>query len=215
MNKASIIQRLLNPGIIAILRSDTGSKLVDAAKTLFASGITVTEVTMTTPNALNSIREIGRALGEAALVGVGSVLDTETCRSALIAGAQFVVSPAVRPELIAMCNRYGVPIISGAATPTEAIHAQELGSDFIKLFPTEGRGPDYLKALLGPLPMLQVIPTGGVTPDNIGAYFDAGAVAVGAAGGLVSKEILENGDWSKLTKLAGKYLAAAKKARTA
>ena len=215
MNKNSIIQRLLNPGIIAILRSDTGAKLVDAGKTLFASGITVTEVTMTTPNALNSIREIGRALGEAALVGVGSVLDTETCRSALIAGAQFVVTPVVRPEVIRMCNRYGVPIITGAATPTEALTAQELGSDFVKLFPSDQLGADYIKAMLAPLPMLQMIPTGGVTPENIGAYFEAGAVAVGVAGGLVSKDILENGDWSKLAKIAGKYIAAAKKARTA
>ncbi len=215
MNKNSIIQRLLNPGIIAILRSDTGAKLVDAGKTLFASGITVTEVTMTTPNALNSIREIGRALGEAALVGVGSVLDTETCRSALIAGAQFVVTPVVRPEVIRMCNRYGVPIITGAATPTEALVAQELGSDFVKLFPSDQLGAAYIKAMLAPLPMLQLIPTGGVTPENIGAYFEAGAVAVGVAGGLVSKDILENGDWSKLAKIAGKYIAAAKKARTA
>ena len=215
MNKNSIIQRLLNPGIIAILRSDTGAKLVDAGKTLFASGITVTEVTMTTPNALNSIREIGRALGEAALVGVGSVLDTETCRSALIAGAQFVVTPVVRPDVIRMCNRYGVPIITGAATPTEALTAQELGSDFVKLFPSDQLGAAYIKAMLAPLPMLQLIPTGGVTPENIGAYFEAGAVAVGVAGGLVSKDILENGDWSKLAKIAGKYIAAAKKARTA
>ena len=215
MNKISIIQRLVNPGIIAILRSESGAKLVDAAKTLFASGITVTEVTMTTPNALNTIREIGRALGAAALVGVGSVLDTETCRSALIAGAQFVVTPVVRPDVIRMCNRYGVPIISGAATPTEALTAQELGSDFIKLFPSATLTAEYLKAVLEPLPQLQVIPTGGVTPENLGEYFTAGAVAVGVSSGLVSSEILDNGDWSKLAKVAGKYIAAAKKARTA
>lgn len=213
MSKSSIIQRLLNPGIIAILRSPTGAKLIDAAKAAVAGGVTAVEVTMTTPGALNIIRDTKRALGDQIVMGVGSVLDSESCRSALLAGAEFVVTPAVRPEVITLANRYGVPIICGAMTPTEALTAQECGADFIKLFPAEHLGPNYLRALLAPMPSLQFIPTGGITPENAGAYLEAGAVAVGVGSALVSQEMIDNGDWPKVTKIAGKFVAAVKKAR--
>jgi 2-dehydro-3-deoxyphosphogluconate aldolase/(4S)-4-hydroxy-2-oxoglutarate aldolase len=211
MSKQSTIQRLLTPGIIAILRSPTGAKLIDAAKAALAGGVTAMEVTMTTPGALNIIRDTKRALGDQIVMGVGSVLDAESCRSALLAGAEFVVTPVVRPDVIQLANRYGVPIISGAFTPTEALSAQELGSDFIKLFPADSLGPGYIRSLLQPMPSLQIIPTGGVTPENTAAYLDAGAVAIGVGGGLVSQELLDNGDWPKLTKIAGKFIAAVKK----
>jgi 2-dehydro-3-deoxyphosphogluconate aldolase/(4S)-4-hydroxy-2-oxoglutarate aldolase len=213
MAKHHTVLRLLNPGIIAILRSDTGSKLVDASKALVAGGVIAVEVTMTTPNALNTIRDTTRALGAEIVMGAGSVLDAETCRSALFAGAQYIVTPAVRPDVITMCHRYGVPVICGAMTPTEALTAQELGADFIKLFPAETLGPAAVKAFLAPMPMLQIIPTGGVTPENAGEYLEAGAVALGVGSQLVSRDSLENGDWPKITKLAGKYLAAVKKVR--
>jgi 2-dehydro-3-deoxyphosphogluconate aldolase/(4S)-4-hydroxy-2-oxoglutarate aldolase len=215
MPKLALINRLLTPGIIAILRSPTGAKLIDAAKAALAGGVTAMEVTMTTPGALNVIRDTKRALGDQIIMGVGSVLDSESCRSALLAGAEFVVTPVVRPEVIAMANRYGVPIICGAMTPTEALTAQELGADFIKLFPAENLGPGYIKSLLAPLPSLQIIPTGGVTPENTGAYIDAGAVAIGVGSALVSQELLDNGDWPKLTKIAGKFVTAMKKAKAA
>lgn len=173
------------------------------------------EVTMTTPGALNIIRDTKRALGDQIVMGVGSVLDAESCRSALLAGAEFVVTPVVRPDVIQLANRYGVPVISGAMTPTEALTAQELGSDFIKLFPAEHLGPDYIRSLLAPLPSLQIIPTGGVTPENTGEYFAAGALAVGVGSALVSQEILDNGDWPKLTKIAAKFVTAVKKAKAA
>jgi len=211
MSKQSTIQRLLTPGIIAILRSPTGAKFIDAAKAALAGGVTAMEVTMTTPGALNIIRDTKRALGDQIVMGVGSVLDAESCRSALLAGAEFVVTPVVRPDVIQLANRYGVPIISGAFTPTEALSAQELGSDFIKLFPADSLGPGYIRSLLQPMPSLQIIPTGGVTPENTAAYLDAGAVAIGVGGGLVSQELLDNGDWPKLTKIAGKFIAAVKK----
>lgn len=215
MAKLSVIQRLLNPGIIAILRSPTGAKLIDAAKAALAGGVNAMEVTMTTPGALNIIRDTKRALGDQIVMGVGSVLDSETCRSALVAGAEFVVTPVVRPEVIKLANRYGVPVICGAMTPTEALTAQECGADFVKLFPAENLGPDYVKSLLAPLPMLQVVPTGGVTPENTVKYLEAGAVAVGVGSALVSQELLDNGDWPKLTKIAAKFVAAAKKAKVA
>ena len=215
MSKAAKAQRILNPGIIAILRSPTGAKLIDAAKAVLAGGVSAIEVTMTTPAALNIIRDTKRALGDQIIMGAGSVLDTETCRSALLAGAEFIVTPAVRPEVIQLANRYGVPIICGAMTPTEALTAQELGADFIKLFPADNLGPGYVKSLLAPLPMLQIIPTGGVTPENTAAYLAAGAVAVGVGSQLVAPELIENGDWPKMTKIAAKFVAAAKKGRTA
>jgi 2-dehydro-3-deoxyphosphogluconate aldolase / (4S)-4-hydroxy-2-oxoglutarate aldolase len=213
MPKLSTIQRLLTPGIIAILRSPTGAKLIDAAKAALAGGVTAMEVTMTTPGALNIIRDTKRALGDQIIMGVGSVLDAESCRAALLAGAEFVVTPAIRPDVIQLSNRYGAPVICGAMTPTEALTAQELGADFIKLFPAEHLGPGYIKSLLAPLPMLQIIPTGGVTPENTAEYFLAGAVAVGVGSSLVSQDILDNGDWPKLTKIAGKFVNAVKKAK--
>jgi 2-dehydro-3-deoxyphosphogluconate aldolase / (4S)-4-hydroxy-2-oxoglutarate aldolase len=215
MSKHTIIQRLLHPGIIAILRSPTGAKLGDAAKALVAGGVTAVEVTMTTPGALNIIRDTKRALGDGITMGAGSVLDGETARSALFAGAEYLVTPTVRPDVIQLANRYGIPVFSGAMTPTEALNAHELGSDFIKIFPADHLGPAFIRAVLAPLPMLQLVPTGGVTAENAGDYIKAGAAAVGAGSQLVSSESLENGDWSKITKLAGKYVGAVKKARGA
>ena len=215
MANHSTIQRLLTPGIIAILRSPTGAKLIDASKALLAGGVTAIEVTMTTPGALNIIRDTKRALGDQIVMGVGSVLDAESCRSAMLAGAEYVVTPVVRPEVIKIANRYGVPIICGAMTPTEALTAQELGADFIKLFPADNLGPAFIKSLLAPLPMLQLIPTGGVTVENAVQYREAGAVALGVGSALVSQDILDNGDWPKLTKNAGKFVAAVKRFKSA
>jgi 2-dehydro-3-deoxyphosphogluconate aldolase/(4S)-4-hydroxy-2-oxoglutarate aldolase len=213
MAKHHVIQRLLDPGLIAILRADSATGLVEATTALAAGGVIAAEVTLTTPNALEVIRDSIAALGDAIVMGAGSVLDAESCRAALLAGAQFIVTPTVRPEVITMCHRYGVPVACGAMTPTEALTAQELGADFIKLFPAELLGPAAVKAFLAPLPMLQIIPTGGVTPENVGEYLDAGAAALGAGSQLVSRQNLEKKDWSAITKLAERYVAAVKKAR--
>lgn len=213
MNKTATIRRITQSGLIAILRSPTGAKLTEATKTLVASGIPTVEVTMTTPGALNVIRDTKRALGDNVCMGVGSVLDTETARAALLAGAEFIVTPVVLPDVIQLAHRYGVPILCGAMTPTEAFTAHELGADFIKLFPAEILGPKYVSALLAPMPALQIIPTGGVTAENAADYLNAGCAAVGAGSSLVSEDILENGDFSKLSKVALKFVLAVKKAR--
>ena len=154
---------------------------------------------MTTPNALDVIKDVTARFGEKILMGVGSVLDPETARAAILAGAEFVVTPVTRPEVIRLCNRYGKPIASGAFTPTECLLAHESGADFVKLFPAEFAGPAYIKSVLAPLPMLRIIPTGGVTPQTTAAFLEAGCVALGAGSALVSKEILASGDWAKLT----------------
>jgi 2-dehydro-3-deoxyphosphogluconate aldolase/(4S)-4-hydroxy-2-oxoglutarate aldolase len=213
MHKNTIIRRLLDPGIIAIIRADSSDQLVEAAEALYAGGITAMEVTMTTPNALQVIGDVTARFGGKLLMGVGSVLDPETCRAAILAGAEFVVTPVTKPEVIRLANRYGKPIAAGAFTPTEALTAHESGADFIKLFPAEFAGPAYVRTILAPLPMLQIIPTGGVTPATAKDFLDAGCVAVGTGSALVSREILKKRDWAGLKARAEEFVAAVRRAK--
>ncbi len=213
MTKSEIILRLLDPGIVAILRADSSDQLVTVSEALAAGGVTAVEVTMTTPNALQIITEVTARSRGKILMGVGTVLDPETCRAAILAGAEYVVTPVTKPEVIRLANRYGKPIISGAFTPTEALVGYESGADFIKLFPAEQLGPGYVKSILAPLPMLQIMPTGGVTPENIGDYMRAGCVGVGAGSTLVSKEAIQRGDFAAITRRAEEFVAAIRKAR--
>jgi 2-dehydro-3-deoxyphosphogluconate aldolase / (4S)-4-hydroxy-2-oxoglutarate aldolase len=213
MHKNTIIRRLLDPGIIAIIRADSSDQLIEAAEALFAGGVTAMEVTMTTPNALQVISDVTARFGSKLLMGVGSVLDTETCRAAILAGAEFVVTPVTKPDVIRLANRYGKPIAAGAFTPTEALTAHESGADFIKLFPAELGGPEYVKTLLAPLPMLQIVPTGGVTPETAPAFLKAGCVAVGAGSALVSREILTKRDWRALKERSEAFVRSVRKVR--
>ena len=213
MTKPEILQRIVEPGIVAIIRADSSDQLVRAAEALLAGGVTAMEVTMTTPNALAVVAEVVARFGEKVLMGVGSVLDTETARAAILAGAEFVVTPVTKPEVIRLCNRYGKPIAAGAFTPTEALLAHESGADFVKIFPADQVGPTFIRNILAPLPMLQIIPTGGVTPETAGDFIEVGCVALGAGSALVSKEILKSGDWAKLTERAALFVAAVRRAR--
>jgi 2-dehydro-3-deoxyphosphogluconate aldolase/(4S)-4-hydroxy-2-oxoglutarate aldolase len=213
MKKSEIIRRILDPGIVAIIRADDSAQLIEATRALIDGGITTVEVTMTTPNALQVIRETTREFGGKFLMGVGTVLDDVTARAAFEAGAEFVVTPVFRADVVAICRRYSKPVMSGCYTPTEALTAHEAGSDFIKLFPAEGLGAAYIKSILAPLPQLEIIPTGGVTTENCGEFVKAGCVAVGAGGNLVSKEILQKKDWGTLKKKAAAFVAAMQQAR--
>lgn len=213
MTKPEILQRLLEPGIVAILRAESSGQLLDATEALALGGVLAVEVTMTTPDALQVINEVKLKLGDSVLVGVGSVLDPETCRAAIIAGAEFVVTPVTRRDVIRICNRYGKPIICGAFTPTEALLAHESGADFIKLFPADQAGPAYIRNILAPLPMLQIVPTGGVTPETAADFIHAGCVALGAGSALVSKEALKNHDWAGITATAKRFVEAVRCAR--
>jgi len=213
MTKSEIIERIINPGIVAIIRADSSEQLIDASAALCDGGVTGLEITMTTPNALQVITDVRNKFGDRVLVGVGTVLDAETCRAAIIAGAEFVVTPVARPEIITMCNRYSKPIACGAYTPTEALTAHESGADFVKLFPADQLGPTYIKNILAPLPMLRVIPTGGVTPLTAESFIKAGCVALAAGSSLVSKEVLKSKDWARLTETAQSFVEAIKKAR--
>jgi 2-dehydro-3-deoxyphosphogluconate aldolase/(4S)-4-hydroxy-2-oxoglutarate aldolase len=213
MTKDQIIEGLLTPGVVAIIRADSSEQLIDASRALIAGGVSSIEVTMTTPNALHVIAEVTREFGKNALVGVGSVLDEKTAEEAIGAGAQYVVTPVLRPDVIAYCRGANKPIFSGSYSPTEAQTSYELGADFVKIFPADGLGPRYISALRGPLPHLKIVPTGGVDIGTAGDFIRAGCVAVAAGSSLVSKEILKNKDWKKLTDLASQFIAAVATAR--
>ena len=213
MTKDQIIEGLLTPGVVAIIRADSSEQLIDASRALIAGGVSGIEVTMTTPNALHVIAEVTRVFGKNALVGVGSVLDEKTAEAAISAGAQYVVTPVLKPDVIAYCRGAGKPIFSGSYTPTEAQTSYELGADFVKIFPADTLGPKYISAIRGPLPHLRIVPTGGVDVTTAGEFIKAGCVAVAVGSTLVSKDILKNKDWAKLTDLAAQFIAAVAKAR--
>ena len=214
MTKPEIIHRILNPGIVAVIRADSSEQLIPLAGALIEGGVTTMEITMTTPNALQVISETVKKFGHRILMGVGSVLDSETCRVAILAGAEFVVTPVTRVDVIRLCNRYGKPIVSGAYSPTEALLGHESGADFIKIFPADQVGPTFIKNILAPMPMLQIIPTGGVTVDTAASFIHAGCAALAAGSSLVGKEALKSKDWTKITATAAAFVEAVRKARS-
>jgi 2-dehydro-3-deoxyphosphogluconate aldolase/(4S)-4-hydroxy-2-oxoglutarate aldolase len=211
--KADIISQLTNPGIIAVVRAKKREQAVPIAEALLAGGVLAVEITMTTPDAIAAIREASGKLGDRALIGVGTVLDADTCRAAIDAGAQFVVSPICRLELVPIAHAAHRLVMLGAYTPTEAQLAYENGSDFVKIFPADGLGIGYLKALRAPLPHLRMVPTGGVDVHNVADFFKVGCPAVGVGSSLVSRQILETENWAELTRCAAEFVKAAKAAR--
>ena len=213
LSKSDILQRLRNPGLVAIIRADSSGQLIDATQALLDGGISAIELTMTTPNALDVIKTVTEKFGDQVLLGLGSVLDETTARLGILAGAQFIVTPVFRPEVIRCCQRYSKVIASGAYTPTEALQAHESGADFVKIFPADGVGAGYIKAIKGPLPQLEIIPTGGVNLKTIKEFLDAGCAALAVGSNLVSKDILKAQDWAKLKETAASYVAAVKAAR--
>lgn len=213
MSKQSTIERLLHTGVIAIIRSDDAAQLLHVCDALIAGGVDAIEVTMTTPDALGVIRESISKLGSRICMGAGTVLDEPTARLAILAGAKYIVTPVVRTKVIAICRRYSVPIICGAMTPTEALAAHEAGADFVKIFPADNLGPSYIKNIKGPLPQIEIIPTGGIGIENCGDFIRAGCAAVGVGGTLISKELLGRKDWPELTRRAQAMVAAVSAAR--
>ena len=211
--KSDIISLLTNPGIIAVVRAQQASQVLPLSEALIAGGVRVIEITMTTPNALAAIREAREKLGERALIGVGTVLDADICRAAIAAGAEFVVTPICRTELVAIAHAAGCPIMLGAYTPTEAQLAHEAGADFIKIFPADRLGVGYIKALRAPLPHLRIVPTGGVDVQNVGELLKAGCAALGVGSSLVSTKILQEADWPELTRRASAFVTAARQVR--
>ncbi len=213
MSRIDDLQRVLDLGIVAIIRAPSGELLVDAAEALHAGGIDVIEVTFTVPRALEIIAAVRDRLGERILLGAGTVLDAPTARAALLAGAEFIVTPTVALPVIETCRRYDKLVMAGAFTPTEILTAWEAGSDIVKVFPADVGGPEYLKAIQGPLPHIRLLPTGGVNLETLPAFVKAGACAVGLGGALVEKSALERGDMQRIRELAAAYVARMKTAR--
>lgn len=201
-------------GLLAIVRLEQEAPLLEVAEALVAGGVQVLEFTVTTPGALDALTLAPSRIQGDVLLGVGTVLDSETARAAIMAGARFVVSPTLSPDVIRACRRYGVVVIPGAYTPTEILAAWQLGADYVKVFPASGLGPQYLREILAPLPQVRLIPTGGVSLDNIPAFFEAGASALAVGGNLVRKSLVEAGDLDALTANARKYRSAVDEARS-
>lgn len=210
MSGSNSLQRVLDHKIVAVIRADSGDLLVDVAESLLAGGVEVMEVTFTVPRATRVLEQVADRVGSRILLGAGTVLDTETCRAALLAGAEFIVSPAVNVEVIELCKRYGKIVMPGALTPTEVVTAWQAGADIVKIFPSEITGPKYLKALHGPLPQVRLMPTGGVNLDTAAEFLRCGACALGIGSSLVDPKVVAAVDLKKIESLARQYVQIVK-----
>ena len=206
MSKINHLSRVLDSGIVAIIRANDSSRLADVAEALLAGGISVMEITFTVPKAHRVLEQVADRLGDKALLGAGTVLDPETARIAMLAGAEFIVSPAVNLDVIRCCRRYDKLIFPGALTPTEVLTAWEAGADVVKVFPSEVTGPGYLKALHGPLPQVRLMPTGGVNLETAATFLRSGACALGIGGSLVESKAVAAGDMTRIETLAKQYV---------
>jgi 2-dehydro-3-deoxyphosphogluconate aldolase/(4S)-4-hydroxy-2-oxoglutarate aldolase len=202
MDKLEMMEWIQETGVIAIMRAKSSDQLLAAAEAIKAGGVQAIEVTMTTPGALDVIRQATERYGADVLFGVGSVLDPESARAAILAGAQFVVSPTLNLKTIELCHRYAIPVVPGAYTPTEILTAWEAGADMVKVFPASVGGPAYFKAVKAPLPQVKLVPVGGVNLDTTADFIRAGADAVGVGSALVSQKLLDAGDFAALTERA-------------
>jgi 2-dehydro-3-deoxyphosphogluconate aldolase/(4S)-4-hydroxy-2-oxoglutarate aldolase len=208
-SRSEIISLLTNPGIIAVVRTDKPEQVPSICEALLAGGVLAVEITLTVPNALEAIREASRRFGPQGLIGAGTVLNGAAGRDAITAGAEFVVSPITKREIVEAAHAADKPVMLGAYTPTEAQTAHETGADFIKIFPADKLGPAYIKALRAPLPHLQIVPTGGVDLNTAADFLKAGCAALGVGGSLLTAEILRTCQWSELTRLARAYVEKA------
>ena len=216
MDKTKIMQHMRQLGLVPVLRASSAQEAMTIADAILAGGVNILEVTMTVPGAIRVIEQLANRHGDKLLLGAGTVLDPETARNCLLAGAQFIVSPALDLRTIELCCRYSVPIMPGALTPTEIVTAWQAGADVVKVFPCSAvGGAKYLKALQGPLPQIQLIPTGGVSLSTAEEFLAAGAFALGVGGDLVDAKAAREGRTSVITENAQKYLAIVKKFRGA
>ena len=207
------LKAIADTGILLIIRLDDEQDALAVAEAAIAGGVKALEVTLSVPNALGIISTLSKKYAkDGILIGAGTVLDAETARAAVLAGAQLLVSPNVTQGMIQVANRYQAVSVCGAYTPTEVVTALEYGADIVKLFPAEMLGPNYVKTIKAPLEQAPVAPTGGVTPENVKEWFAAGCVSVGA-GSYISKAAKGTGDYSKVTKAAQEFLEAVKVAR--
>lgn len=207
MSRDTTLARILHGGIVAVVRSERPEPLVRVVAALAEGGVTAAEITFTVPDAPDVIREVRRAMGDSVVLGAGTVLDVETARIALLAGAEYLVSPVVNLDVIRLARRYGKVVMPGAFTPTEVLAAWEAGADVVKVFPAEIGGPAYFKALRGPLPQIRLMPTGGVDLNTAEAFLKAGAVCLGVGSSLVEPKAVADGDFARVRELASQFSA--------
>jgi 2-dehydro-3-deoxyphosphogluconate aldolase/(4S)-4-hydroxy-2-oxoglutarate aldolase len=214
MSRESVLQRIREVGIVPVVRAESAEEAGRAIAAIMAGGVPVLEVTMTVPGAVRLIEDLARRFGAEAVVGAGTVLDPETARACILAGAQFVVSPSTNASTIACCRRYGVPVMPGALTPTEVVAAWEAGADMVKIFPCSALGgASYIKALKAPLPQIDLIPTGGVNLQTAADFIKAGSTALGVGADLVDLKALREGKDALLTERAQKLVEIVRAAR--
>ncbi|WP_119816193.1 bifunctional 4-hydroxy-2-oxoglutarate aldolase/2-dehydro-3-deoxy-phosphogluconate aldolase [Halalkaliarchaeum desulfuricum] len=197
-------EALRESGVVAVMRGGEPDTVIDTADALVAGGVTAIEITADTDGASDLIAEVDASVPEA-VVGAGTVLDSETARSCLLAGAEFVVSPSLHADVIETANRYGALVAPGVMTPTEAIRGREAGADLLKVFPASTVGPGHLSAIRGPLGDVPLMPTGGIDLENVEAYIEAGAICVGAGGSLVDYDAVERGEPESVTETAREF----------
>jgi 2-dehydro-3-deoxyphosphogluconate aldolase/(4S)-4-hydroxy-2-oxoglutarate aldolase len=211
--KTADLDRVRRTGVVAIMRHTEASLAIEAADALLRGGVDVVEVTMNTAGATGMIRQLGEHFGDRMLIGAGTVLSIGAVRQALDAGARFVVAPNTDPKVIALCNQLGIAVVPGAFSPTEVVTAWELGADLVKVFPVSSVGPRYVRDLRGPLPEIPLVPTGGVTAENVADFIKAGAVAVGAGSDLVDKGIVDRREFAELERRAKAFADGVRAAR--
>ena len=203
--RRAVVDLLIARAAVAVVRLGSGGGGLDTAHALAEGGVTAIEVTLTTPGALSLLERLSAI--DTLLVGAGSVLTADAARQAIDAGARYIVSPAFDPDVLATAHTYDCPVLPGAYTPTEILNAYSAGADIVKVFPADTLGPSYIKSVRAPMPFLELMPTGGVTPENVGAWITAGAVAVGLGGALVDPALVASRDWAQITSRA-KLVAA-------
>jgi 2-dehydro-3-deoxyphosphogluconate aldolase/(4S)-4-hydroxy-2-oxoglutarate aldolase len=209
--KIEILQKIVASGLVSVIRAENPDQAAHIAEACALGGVAALEITFTVPGASGVIEHLAKRFSGQILMGAGTVLDPETARIAILAGAQFVVSPSLNPETARLCNRYQIPYMPGAGTIGEVIEAMECGADIVKVFPGEILGPAFVKAVKGPLPQASLMPTGGVTLDNVAQWIHAGSVAVGVGGNLTAGA--KTGDFASITHLARQFVERIKEAR--
>lgn len=206
MSREEIVKCIIDNGVVAVVRTKHPDKLIKIIEAIYEGGIKCIEITMTVPNALNMITQVRKSVSSEILVGVGSVLDSDTAQKAIDAGAKFVVSPIYNNEILSISHKNNVPVMPGCFTPTEIFNAQKAGADIIKVFPADVLGMRFFKSIKAPMPNLKIMPTGGVTLDNAGDWIKSGACAVGIGSALLDEKAIEDSNYSKLTENAKRII---------
>jgi len=214
MEKREVFNRMVSEGLIPVIRVSSSQEAIDVSDAIKEGGVTLIEITMSVPGAIDTIKELTHKYKDEIIMGAGTILDPETARAALLAGAQFIVTPTLNLDVIQLAHRYSAVVVPGAMTPTEILTAWNAGADMVKVFPAaQLGGPEYIKAIRGPLPQILLVPTGGVNLQNAGAFIKAGATALGAGGELVDKKAVKEKKFNIITENTRAFLKAVREAR--